>query len=127
MDLTPLVKEFEASVHKAVQEFFPVLVAQELVKIRGLNHNQSGVVIDRALVVSLRAQKMTQSQIARQLNCSQAAVSRILREEAGKAPATSDTPMKLALEKHGSKRAAAKALGVAETTYRERLAKELAA
>jgi len=119
-----------------VRKIWPMLVANELMKIDPSLRGGDSSLRDR--VLELRAQGLTQSAIANAVGCTQGHVSHLLSGKIGTSHKTKAEPQIKAaildgsvsyqamLEKHGGKRAAAKAMGLAESTFRDRLAKELA-
>lgn len=94
------VKQFTREVHKKVGKIFPRLVENEARKI-----------LDAGQPKPIESVKTSESPIAR--------VDVITFVD-------TQTPCKKALEVYGSKVKAARALGIAETTFRDRLKKELA-
>lgn len=106
------VKSFEAQVHKSVRKIFSKLVDHEARKI-----------LD-AGVIRTKSAKKSKPKIAGviedPMTLTQADVEAVLQIESSK------TPYADALATHGTKIKAAKAMGLAETTFRDRLNIEIA-
>jgi hypothetical protein len=128
--MSNLVTQLEDSIKALINRMFPLLVAEELKKLaKETNHSIGGMKRDE--ILRLKKEGIHNAEIARRVGCQPSYVYTVLKSEkvnGAAAPApTAPTTMKAALELHGSKTAAAKALGMAESTFRGRLAKELAA
>lgn len=134
MDPVASIRSFQSDMLGLVRKLWPTLVAQELMKLQSKPNDRHEKIFE------LRRQGLTQTAIAEQLGLSQGHISNILKASAAPKPAKSSKPsgestvpveitisFKDALAKHGTKAAAARALGIAESTFRDRLAKELAA
>ena len=126
--MSNLVYQLEDSIKALVNRMFPLFVAEELKKLAKENNLATGGV-KRDEILRLKKEGVHNAEIARRVGCQPSYVYTVLKSDKANEVATPAAPMtmKAALELHGSKTAAAKALGMAESTFRGRLAKELAA
>ena len=130
-----IVTEFEASLRQLVAQFFPKLVALMILAEQKVQAHSPAQWL--AKINELRAAGVKAVDIAEQLGISYNYVFALQRQQregklipaaSTKAVASSaNGSLAEVLAKHGSKKAAAKALGMAESTFRDRLAKEKAA
>ena len=131
--MTDITAQLHDTVLAAVRKVFPLMVAEELRKLSNgaaRSGKPNGEVRER--IVALLKEGKRPSEIADEIGCAVGYVFKIRKgslgyvdgdKTVGAAPAVHG-PMQAALNKHGNKRAAAKSLGMAETTYRERLKAE---
>ncbi len=114
-------RDLTAKLTKAVHDVWPALVANELMKLQGESRPRTRDQDELlAQCQKLRAEGKSQAEIAKILGTSQPNISRVMRASKNGVSG----PMKAALAKHGSRTAAAKALGLPRQTFSDRLAKE---
>lgn len=121
--------EFKSTIETAVKKMFPLLVAAELAKLSSGGSTEKPKLKKGSIkieIMKLHETGMSNADIARQLDTSQPYVSVVVNGKSTKALSKLGT-MQEALSLHGSKIAAAKALGIPRQTFSDRLAKELAA
>lgn len=131
-----LAAEFKTKLTATVEKIFPKLVTAELAKL----HQPKRKLRKSADVAKdarkLRAKGLSQGQIAERLGVKQPYISVLLKDGKARTGDTSHSKsrkssvkptsvlQKALIKSNGNKRAAAKSLGIAESTFRDRLRAE---
>lgn len=136
--LDSIANDFKIQLTATVNKFFPKLVTAELAKL----HQPKRKLRKSADVAKdarkLRAKGLSQGQIAERLGVKQPYISVLLKDGKARTGDTSrsksrtvskvskptSTLQKALIKSNGNKRAAAKSLGIAESTFRDRLRAE---
>jgi len=127
-----LVDSFQKKVAAEVAKLFPSLVRQEMMKLLSSKNDRmitsDGKLTKKAQVLELHKRGMRNIDIATKLDMHASNVCNIIKSSDLKTSKPSaNGQYAAALAKHGSQKAAAKALGIPRSTFGDRLAAERAA